>query len=260
MLAPKSKATAINWLLNQPVKDVLGPGKESKAKQSHDEYNLFYQYLMLKSRKPKPRSIFAVESDGYGDFDPVFLEVDPNEAFLSISNSGMGAESDHRFRSATAIRSAESAGLEIQAVFTEAAMSFSFIGMNAFANNPIDELRLKKGARESPLKKMRRSDFAIATLRPRRCNILFYERCQCGLEGMNSMGSPIPPQASDKDVSPSTGLTTDEALRRIEKFGPNAVPDTALHPLRRALTKFWAPVPWDARGGDSARDCPRQVC
>jgi hypothetical protein len=22
------------------------------------------------------------------------------------------------------------------------------------------------------------------------------------------------------------------------------VPDTALHPLRRALTKFWAPVPW----------------
>jgi hypothetical protein len=22
------------------------------------------------------------------------------------------------------------------------------------------------------------------------------------------------------------------------------VPDTAVHPLRRALTKFWAPVPW----------------
>ncbi len=42
----------------------------------------------------------------------------------------------------------------------------------------------------------------------------------------------------------STGLTSDEARQRLEKFGPNAVPDTALHPLRRALTKFWAPVPW----------------
>lgn len=46
------------------------------------------------------------------------------------------------------------------------------------------------------------------------------------------------------DASPSTGLTSDEARRRLEEFGPNAVPDTALHPLRRALTKFWAPVPW----------------
>jgi len=26
--------------------------------------------------------------------------------------------------------------------------------------------------------------------------------------------------------------------------GPNAVADTAQRPLRRALTKFWAPVPW----------------
>ena len=42
----------------------------------------------------------------------------------------------------------------------------------------------------------------------------------------------------------STGLTSEEVRQRLEKFGPNAVPDTALHPLRRALTKFWAPVPW----------------
>jgi len=39
-------------------------------------------------------------------------------------------------------------------------------------------------------------------------------------------------------------LTSDEARRRLEKFGPNAVADTALHPLRMALEKFWAPVPW----------------
>jgi len=58
------------------------------------------------------------------------------------------------------------------------------------------------------------------------------------------MVDPITPQSSAKDAPFATGLTSDEARRRIEKFGPNAVPDTALHPLRRALTKFWAPVPW----------------
>jgi H+-transporting ATPase len=46
------------------------------------------------------------------------------------------------------------------------------------------------------------------------------------------------------DATPSTGLTSDEARSRLEKFGPNTVADTALNPLRRAITKFWAPVPW----------------
>ena len=35
-----------------------------------------------------------------------------------------------------------------------------------------------------------------------------------------------------------------EARRRLERFGPNAMPDTSAHPLRMALEKFWAPVPW----------------
>jgi H+-transporting ATPase len=42
----------------------------------------------------------------------------------------------------------------------------------------------------------------------------------------------------------TSGLTSDEARSRLAKFGPNAVPDTSSDPLRRALTKFWAPVPW----------------
>jgi H+-transporting ATPase len=46
------------------------------------------------------------------------------------------------------------------------------------------------------------------------------------------------------DVPIATGLTSGEARRRLEKSGPNAVPDTAVHPLRGALAKFWAPVPW----------------
>jgi H+-transporting ATPase len=52
------------------------------------------------------------------------------------------------------------------------------------------------------------------------------------------------PPSSAKDVPLPAGLTSDEARGRLEKFGANAVPDTALNPLRRALTKFWAPVPW----------------
>jgi H+-transporting ATPase len=30
----------------------------------------------------------------------------------------------------------------------------------------------------------------------------------------------------------------------LQKFGPNAMPDTALHPLRMTIGIFWAPVPW----------------
>lgn len=58
------------------------------------------------------------------------------------------------------------------------------------------------------------------------------------------MNNLIASQSSIKDGLASTGLTTEEARRRLEKFGPNTIPDTALHPLRMILTKFWAPVPW----------------
>jgi H+-transporting ATPase len=40
------------------------------------------------------------------------------------------------------------------------------------------------------------------------------------------------------------GLTSDEAHARLEKDGPNAMPDASAHPLRNAMAKFWAPVPW----------------
>src|SRR5580658_6976885 len=41
-----------------------------------------------------------------------------------------------------------------------------------------------------------------------------------------------------------SGLSAGEARRRLLEFGPNAMPDVALHPLRNVLAKFWAPVPW----------------
>jgi hypothetical protein len=65
--------------------------------------------------------------------------------------------------------------------------------------------------------------------------------------------------APAKDVQLPTGLTSDEARSRLEKFGPNAVPDTAIHPIQRALTKFLDARSMDARGCDRARNCSRKV-
>jgi H+-transporting ATPase len=40
------------------------------------------------------------------------------------------------------------------------------------------------------------------------------------------------------------GLSSEEAQRRFAQIGANALADLTEHPLRRALGKLWAPVPW----------------
>jgi H+-transporting ATPase len=40
------------------------------------------------------------------------------------------------------------------------------------------------------------------------------------------------------------GLTTEEAARRLQQFGPNLVPEASRHPLLAFAGKFWAPIPW----------------
>jgi H+-transporting ATPase len=60
----------------------------------------------------------------------------------------------------------------------------------------------------------------------------------------NSLADSLAKSANAANVDPQGGLTSDEARRRLEKFGPNATPDATAQPLRRALDKFWAPVPW----------------
>jgi len=54
---------------------------------------------------------------------------------------------------------------------------------------------------------------------------------------------PLRPAAPSQADTPA-GLTNAEGLRRLQQFGPNTMPDTAMHPLQMALAKFWAPVPW----------------
>jgi H+-transporting ATPase len=51
----------------------------------------------------------------------------------------------------------------------------------------------------------------------------------------------------DRGIDPipaPLGLTSDEARRRLEQGGANSIADVARHPVRRALVKLWAPVPW----------------
>ncbi len=42
----------------------------------------------------------------------------------------------------------------------------------------------------------------------------------------------------------SAGLTSEEARRRLDESGTNAIVDVAQHPVARALGKLWAPIPW----------------
>jgi H+-transporting ATPase len=67
------------------------------------------------------------------------------------------------------------------------------------------------------------------------------------------MGTTNPADAAEGKSAPTpmgsrdfihNGLTSQEATLRLRKSGRNAMPDTSLHPLQRALQKFWAPVPW----------------
>ena len=59
---------------------------------------------------------------------------------------------------------------------------------------------------------------------------------------------PVPsvtaPVVKTSTGATSNGLTSDEARRRLATAGPNSMPDTTENPLRRALTKFWTPIPW----------------
>ena len=58
-----------------------------------------------------------------------------------------------------------------------------------------------------------------------------------------AFAAPSSPAKPVQNAAPN-GLTTAEAKSRLDKDGPNAMPDTSAHPFRNALAKFWAPVPW----------------
>ncbi|WP_317890495.1 HAD-IC family P-type ATPase [Granulicella aggregans] len=52
------------------------------------------------------------------------------------------------------------------------------------------------------------------------------------------------PPGDPQTNSMPAGLRGEEASNRLQKDGPNAMPDISAHPLRDVLANFWAPVPW----------------
>jgi H+-transporting ATPase len=61
-----------------------------------------------------------------------------------------------------------------------------------------------------------------------------------------SVAAPVAVDASANAAGAESaeGLTSEEARRRSEQFGPNSMHDTARHPAQMAIEKLWAPVPW----------------
>lgn len=45
-------------------------------------------------------------------------------------------------------------------------------------------------------------------------------------------------------IKVASGLSSEEAAKRLARFGPNAVKEERTHPVLVLLSKFWAPVPW----------------
>ncbi|WP_256983198.1 cation-transporting P-type ATPase, partial [Caballeronia sordidicola] len=55
----------------------------------------------------------------------------------------------------------------------------------------------------------------------------------------------LPPGRQDTPTTAApSGLTTDEAERRLKTEGANAIADVRQRPLWMAAKKLWAPVPW----------------
>lgn len=49
---------------------------------------------------------------------------------------------------------------------------------------------------------------------------------------------------NERPRQPIEGLSSAVASERLKELGPNSTPDTSDRILRRAMGKFWAPVPW----------------
>ncbi len=58
------------------------------------------------------------------------------------------------------------------------------------------------------------------------------------------MASPSAIKTEPAALTQPKGLTTQQAQSRLQSSGPNALPDTSVHPWRAVLGQFWAPVPW----------------
>src|ERR1700684_988970 len=59
-----------------------------------------------------------------------------------------------------------------------------------------------------------------------------------------AQSAALPKLIDAANVGTRHGLTGADARHRLETLGSNAIADVSQHPVRRALGKLWAPVPW----------------
>ena len=52
-----------------------------------------------------------------------------------------------------------------------------------------------------------------------------------------------PEQLFEEVVSSAQGLSSEDARRRLEQYGPNALEEEKINPLLKFLTYFWGPIP-----------------
>ncbi len=50
--------------------------------------------------------------------------------------------------------------------------------------------------------------------------------------------------ASTADTAPGQGLSSEEAARRLQQYGPNALEEKKVSALQKLLGYFWGPIPW----------------
>jgi H+-transporting ATPase len=53
-----------------------------------------------------------------------------------------------------------------------------------------------------------------------------------------------PEETLKKLESSKEGLRSDEAKRRLQQYGPNALADRTVNPILKFLSYFWGPIPW----------------
>jgi H+-transporting ATPase len=64
------------------------------------------------------------------------------------------------------------------------------------------------------------------------------------LEGGHDSNPSSQTSESASSGTPPGGLSSDEARRRLDRYGPNEVPDEPPRTLRRIGAQLWGPVPW----------------
>ncbi len=62
--------------------------------------------------------------------------------------------------------------------------------------------------------------------------------------GAESLARLTVAQLRERLGAPLGGLTAEEAAKRLERYGPNALPEAKSNPLLRLLLYFWGPIPW----------------